>query len=413
MSRDTSGAGHRALTAAEVEVLRLIDPDEIVAATQRLIGARGENPPGQEQATADELAALARERGLDVTVSSVSAGRPNVRITLPAADRGGTGPGLLILGHTDVVPVGDPAEWTTDPFGAEIRDGRIFGRGSTDMKGGLAAALVAMDALRRSGVDLSGPVYLDAVCDEEQNGIGIRDRVDTDLTGPTLLGCVVAEPTDLATVIAARGASYLTVEVRGTAAHAGRPEDGTNAITGAALIVADLDRWHRELAAEPHPLVGPATFNVGVIHGGTGGSIVPDLCRIEIDRRLLPGERVDTVLTEVRARVAALGLEDRGLTWEIDSPMAMPGFITDADDPLVRAADRSAVDAGRAPMDLQGWTAACDGGFIDERWGVPVIVQGPGSVATQAHRTDESVGIDEVVLAARGYALTALRLLGA
>ncbi|WP_299518450.1 M20 family metallopeptidase [uncultured Serinicoccus sp.] len=389
----------------EQEVLDRITADRLVPLAQQLVMAPGANPPGEEAATAETLARLADGLGLEAVLEEVEPGRPNVGVRLDGAD----GPGLLFLGHTDVVPPGPVEDWGVDPYAATLADGRIVGRGSADMKGGLAAVLVAMAAVRESGVELTGPVRLDAVCDEEQNGIGIRRYVQQ--PAPPLLGCVVAEPTDLATVVAARGASYLHIEVRGVAAHAGRPADGRNAISGAALVVADLDRWHEELAATAHALVGPATVNVGVIQGGTSGSAVPDLCRVEVDRRLLPGESMEAVVETVRGRLRALDLEARGLTWSLSSPMDMPGFETAPSEEVVRVVDAAMEGAGRGPVPLQGWTAACDGGFVAREWGIPVVVQGPGSVNEQAHRPDESVAVEELLVAARGYARIILHLL--
>lgn len=393
-------------SAAELEarVLAEIDVEELVASTQRLVRVPGQNPPGEEAATAAELLAIATELGLSGESYDVEPHRPNLSITLP----GRQGPGLLLLGHTDVVTVGDG--WTRDPFSGEVADGRIHGRGSTDMKGGLAAAVHAMAAVRAAGVELSGPVHLAALADEEENGVGVRDWIKK--PHPDLLGCIVAEPTDLQTIIAARGACYLDVEVQGVAAHSGRPDDGCNAISGAAAIVTEIDRWHAEHAVDDvHPLVGPPTFNVGAIEGGTGPSIVPAQCRIRIDRRLLPQEDPAVVFGSVRERLDGLGLAERGLTWSMSSPMDMPGFETADDHDLVRTVDRSLGDVGGPGLPLAGWTAACDGGFVAQAWRVPVVVLGPGSVATQAHRADESVGIDEVVTAARAYAVSILRLL--
>ncbi len=392
------------VTAREQEVLDLIDPDAVVRAAQLLIQAPGENPPGQEQATAEVLLELARTAGLDARVWDVEPGRPNVEVTLP----GGPGPGLLVLGHTDVVPIGEG--WTREPCGGEVIDGRLFGRGSTDMLGGLAAAVVAMNALHASGARLSGPVLLAALADEEQNGIGVREWIARPQPGE-LVGCIVAEPTDLQTIVAARGACYLDVTVTGLAAHAGRPGDGRNAIGGAAAVVAELDRWHAEMTDQTHPLVGPPTFNVGRISGGTGGSVVAADCRLEVDRRLLPGERIEDVLASVRLRLTGLRLEERGLSVEVTSPMDMPGFETPASHRFVTAIDEAATAAGRSGMPLGGWTAACDGGFVSAAWDVPVVVLGPGSVSEQAHRPDESVGVAELVTAARAYALMSMRLL--
>ncbi|MCW2756405.1 MAG: family metallopeptidase, partial [Nocardioidaceae bacterium] len=184
------------VTAAEQAVLDLVDVDELVALTQALVRAPGENPPGGEAATVAVLADACRARHLSPTLTEVEPGRQNLSVTLSGAD----GPGLLLLGHTDVVPVGEG--WTTDPLGGLVRDGRIFGRGATDMKGGLAAALVAMSVLRRAGVALSGPVELAAVVDEEETGKGVRHYL-SEQDRSHRVGCVVAEPTDLQTVIAA------------------------------------------------------------------------------------------------------------------------------------------------------------------------------------------------------------------
>jgi acetylornithine deacetylase/succinyl-diaminopimelate desuccinylase-like protein len=389
------------ISAAEQVVLDRIDEKLLIGLTQNLLTAKGQNPPGEEAATVAALSGAAVSLGLDVVESAVEPGRNNLSITLA----GGNGPGLLLLGHTDVVPIGDG--WTRDPFGGSVEDGRVYGRGASDMKGGLAAALAALAALRE--VPLSGPVELAALMDEEETGKGIRAYVGS--VDRSFLGCITAEPTELQTITGARGDSYLRVAIHGRACHAGNPDDGANAIYGAAAVVAEIERLHLELAANPHPLLGPATWSVGQINGGTGGSIVPAECVVVADRRLLPGESPEAVLDDLRSRVAGLRLEDRGLTVELEMPMEMPAFETPADADLVRITDAALADAGGPGLPLGGWTAACDGGFVARDLGVPVVVLGPGSVTTQAHRADESVAIAELVVAARAYALTALRLL--
>jgi acetylornithine deacetylase/succinyl-diaminopimelate desuccinylase-like protein len=390
------------VSAVEQAVLDHIDETGLVGLTTALLRAVGQNPPGDEAATVDVLRSAAVEAGLDVDETPVDQGRNNLHVTLT----GGSGPGLLLLGHTDVVPVGDG--WTTDPFGGKVRDGRIYGRGASDMKGGLAAALIAMAALR--GVGLSGPVELAALVDEEETGKGIRAYVEA--VRRPFLGCITAEPTDLQTIIGARGDSYLRVEIHGSACHAGNPDDGANAIYGAAAVVAEIERLHAELAQRPHPLLGPATWSVGQILGGTGGAIVPAECVVVADRRLLPGESTDTVLGDLRERVAGLRLAERGLTADVSMPMEMPAFQTPADSELARTTDAALADSGGPGLPLGGWTAACDGGFVARDLSVPVVVLGPGSVTAQAHRADESVAVSELLVAARTYALTALRLLG-
>lgn len=393
------------VTAEEQAVLDLIRLEDLTDLTRRLVRAPGENPPGGEAATVGVLAEACAAGGLSCEHTTVEADRENLVARLD----GGAGPGLLLLGHTDVVPVGDG--WTVDPVGGEVRDGRLFGRGSTDMKGGLAACVVAMSALRTAGVRLSGPVDLAAVVDEEETGKGVRQYI-TDGDRSSFRGCIVAEPTDLQTIIAARGDAYFEFAVRGRSAHSGNPGDGVNAIYGASAVVADLETWHQELSAAAHPLVGAPTWSVGQIRGGTGTSIVPAECRVVADRRLLPSESPEEVAERVRARVASLRLDQRGFSVDVAMTMEMPGFETPADHPLVLATDGALSAAGGPGLPLGGWTAACDGGFVSRDAGVPVVVLGPGSVADQAHRADESVGLDELLVATRAYALTAMRLLG-
>ncbi|WP_158167999.1 M20 family metallopeptidase [Mycolicibacterium smegmatis] len=388
------------ISAYEQAVLDRLDETLMVDLTVALVRSAGENPPGEEAATVRTLADAAAALGLGVDETQVEPGRDNISVTL----NGGTGPGLLMLGHTDVVPAG--TGWTTDPFGGVLRDGRIYGRGTSDMKGGLAAALAAMAALRGAG--LSGPVELAALVDEEENGKGIRAYVDA--AQRNYLGCITAEPTDLQTIIGARGASYVRVEIHGKACHAGNPDDGANAIYGAAAAIAEIERLHRELARQPHPLLGAATWSVGQVHGGTAGAIVPDECVLVADRRLLPGESGADVVDGLRTRLT--GLADRGLSVDVSMPMEMPPFQTPADADLVLTAESALADAGGPGLPVGGWTAACDGGFIARDLGVPVVVLGPGSVTEQAHRADESVAVEQLLVAARAYVLTALRLLG-
>ncbi|PZU04138.1 MAG: acetylornithine deacetylase [Gordonia sp. (in: high G+C Gram-positive bacteria)] len=388
----------------ERSVLELIDEPELVALTCSLIDAGGENPGGTEQQTVQVLHKACDELGFIVDSWEVAPRRPNFTATLPGT---GNAPGLMILGHSDVVPAGDG--WTRDPFESTVDEGRIYGRGATDMKGGLAAAVIAMAALSRSGVKLPGPVQLVCTVDEEDLGIGIRDFVTRSDGSNRFAGCVVAEPTDLETVIACRGASYLEVRVTGRAAHSGRPADGRNAIDAAAAIIDLVRADARRLASSPDPLLGSGTWNTGLIEGGQGISVVAPHATVSFDRRLMPGEDAYAVASWLRGAITEAGIDSDGITVDVEVTMSMPGFQTAVDNPLVTEAARAIGDAG-GHTEITGWTAACDGGFISRDLGIPAIVLGPGGLNDQAHRPDESVSIHELVTAAKAYALMALRL---
>jgi len=209
-------------------------------------------------------------------------------------------------------------------------------------------------------------------------------------------------------VIACRGAANLQVEVRGRAAHAGRPEDGASAITTAARIVDWIADDHARLRAGASGLLGSATWNVGRIEGGHGTSIVPDRCTLLVDRRLMPGETGAEALGQLSAGIErALG--DDGCTADASLLMEMPGFETDTAHPLVGAAVDALVAEG-APAPVEAWTAACEGGFIARHHGCPTIILGPGDITGQAHQPDERVRIADLRAAARAYVRLALHL---
>lgn len=403
------GAHQLTCTPREQAVLDLIDVGSLVELTRVLVDAGGENPGGTEAATVRVLETAGRNRGLRSTVDEAAPQRPNIDLELPSGGPVGEGPGLLYLGHSDVVPAGPG--WTREPFRTVVEGGRLYGRGSSDMKGGLAAAVVAMDALRRAAVPLSGPVRLACTADEEDRGLGIRHLTRSGL-GREFVGCIVAEPTDLQTVIACRGDAFLEIEVTGVPAHSGQPADGRSAIDAAARLIELIRADHEHHAQSPDPLLGAPTWNVGRIDGGRASSMVAPECTLWIDRRLMPGENSELILAELLAAADREGITGDGIAIHGTVTMSMPGFRTAVDHPLVTAVNGSVRDVG-GPADIGGWSAACDGGFIAQDLGVPTVVMGPGGLHDQAHQVDESVGVEELVIAARAYVLAALRLLPA
>jgi len=397
------------LPSLEEKVVALISEADLVALTSALVAAGGENPGGTEEATVEVLKEFCLGAGLSVSTDLVAPGRPNCTVVLP----GGGEPGLLFLGHSDVVPAG--TGWERPPYDPYVRDGRLFGRGSTDMKGGLAAVLIAFQALRDAGAELPGSAALACTVDEEDLGIGIRAYTAAALTAAALnnqpfpySGCVVAEPTDLETVTACRGDSYLELKITGKSAHSGRPADGRNAIDAAARILDLVRADHDALQTDLDELLGAGTWNIGLIRGGTGTSMVAAECTVSLDRRLMPGEDPKLILDALRARITEAGIDSDGITVEAEVTMEMPGFRTPESHPLVANAVNALADAGVAST-ISGWSAACDGGFINRDLGVPVIVMGPGGLNDQAHQVNESVSIAELLAAARAYALMCLR----
>ncbi|ERG64210.1 hypothetical protein L332_07065 [Agrococcus pavilionensis RW1] len=381
--------------------IALVDEATIVADASSLILAASENPGGTELIAVRVLETIASRLGGRGRRSTVAPGRPNIAIRF-GPDPSAAVPGVLMLGHSDVVPAGEG--WSADPFSPRVRDGWLTGRGATDMKGGLAAALQAMAAVHRVRPEL--PLELLVTVDEEDLATGIQAH----LAEPPkpYRACIVAEPTDLAVVVACRGAANLEVEVRGRAAHAGRPEDGANAITTAARIAGWIADDHERMRRGATGLLGSATWSVGRIEGGHGTSIVPDRCTLLVDRRLMPGETGAQALGELEAGIArALGHD--GCEASASLLMEMPGFETEPTHPLVSAA-AGALEAEGREARIEAWTAACEGGYIARHHGCPTIILGPGDITGQAHQPDERVRIADLSAAARAYARLILAL---
>lgn len=331
------------------------------------------------------------ERRFEVTEQEVFPGRSNVIVRLPGRNAARR---VILEAHLDTVSV---QGMTIPPFEPRVEEGRLFGRGSCDTKGGLAAMMHAVLAVRDSGTVPPCEVWLAAVVDEEFSFRGVVKLCE----GLTAHAAIVAEPTSLRAVIAHKGVLRWRIVVRGRAAHSSKPHLGINAIEHMARLVLALEQDSRTLATRVHPLLGPGTCNVGVIRGGVQVNFVPDECAIEIDRRLLPGEKADAVLAHYQGVLDSLRAQHSGFDAVMETPMLVDEALeTPADS---RAAQLAGALLGEMHLDptLCGVPFACDASKL-ARQGVPSFVFGPGSI-DRAHTAAEYVEIDEVERAVEFY----------
>ena len=330
----------------------------------------------------------------------------------------GDGASLMLNGHVDVVPTGDPDAWADQPFAAVVRDGRMFGRGTCDMKAGLIAALWAIEAIRTSGTVLRGDLLLASVRGEEDGGLG---TFATLARGWRADACVIPEPTSLALIPANSGALTFRLRVRGEATHAARRLDGVSAIEKFLPVwhaLADLER-RRHVEVDPrmrrwslaHPL------SIGRIHAGDWASSVPDLLVAEGRLGVAIGEAAADARSALEAAVAAACEDD---PWLRSHPVEVEWWggqyesgATDPDSPLLGwVADAHRIAAGAsAPPDVHGAPYGSDLRLLTGIGGIPTVQYGPGD-ANVAHGPRESVPLDEVVITARSLALVALRVCG-
>ena len=361
--------------------------DSVIRLLRELIAIDSVNPSLEaggagEAAVAERIAAELRAGGIDVELTDAAAGRPNVVGVIEGRTRGRT---LMLCGHMDTVGVAG----MTAPFDPLERDGRLYGRGSQDMKSGVAAMVDAAVAVARRGGLASGRLVVAAVADEEHASAGAELLA----AGQRADGAVVTEPTDLRVATAHKGFEWVEVETRGRAAHGSRPADGRDAILHMGRVLACMEAVHATLQAdEAHPRLGTASLHASTIHGGRAHSIYPDRCVLRFERRTVSGEAADAGLAEVRTALAALARADADFDASARQLMTRPPHEIADDHPVCRTLMQVLRARGldAAPTGMSYWTDAA----ILGRAGTPAVLFGPAGAGL--HGPEEHVRIDSV-----------------
>ncbi|MBX3449142.1 MAG: M20 family metallopeptidase [Planctomycetaceae bacterium] len=365
------------------------------------MGRAVEGPEYLEGRVSDFLCEQLKSLGIDYERREIAPGRANI---LARCEAGSGAPVVLLDAHQDTVPVDG---MTISPFEPFERDGKLYGRGSCDVKGGLATMFAAFVRLVKEQPAGRATVVLSMTCDEEATSIGIHDLCGSwHGKAPPYRLCpkkpdvaVVAEPTELQVVVAHRGALRWKIRVGGVACHSSRPQDGVNAIYRMAKVVNALEEFADYLpgSVPAHPLCGPATLSVGLIEGGASVNVVPDHCTVDIDRRMLPGESSESALETVRAWIAERVdfpfeflpsfCNSAALSEELSGPWSarLQQVLKNTVGPRERIGVAYGTHASR--------TAAA---------GVPSVVCGPGDIA-QAHTKDEWIEIRQLGQAVDAY----------
>lgn len=346
-----------------------------------------------ERGVADYIEALLRRAGIDCERQTVFEGRENV-VGLVHASGGAGGGGLMLNSHMDTVPV---ANMSIDPFDPVVRDGRVYGRGACDAKGPIAAMLAAVTAYAERR-ERPATVVFAAMADEEFAFSGAWKLVERDWP---VSACVVGEPTRLALIVAHKGVARWRVKVRGTSAHGSTPQLGRSAIYDGARVCLALEAHARELAArEPHQLLGCPSLNVGRVGGGQGVNIVPDLCELEMERRLLPGEDGRAAVRDCEESVRAA--VSQGVELEFEEPYLLdPALDTPPDARVASAVRRAHLEEFDADCEVGGAHYGTDGSKLAGA-GIETVVCGPGDVA-HAHTKDEYIEVEQLERAVRLY----------
>jgi acetylornithine deacetylase/succinyl-diaminopimelate desuccinylase family protein len=314
---------------------------------------------------------------------------------------------LIFNGHLDVVPPGEPSQWKYSPFRGMFVKGKIYGRGTSDMKGGIASFLQAISMIERSKIRLNqGAVILHLVSDEESHGhqgMGFLTQKGW-IQGDAV---IVGEPTGLDPVIAQKGALWFRVSTVGKSAHGSRPDLGINAIERMIKAIEVLKSLSLE---KEHPLLGKPTLNIGTIRGGTKINVVPDGCEIELDRRMLPSEKKEEILKEIKEILDSLQSQDPFFRYRMEEiDFAEPSEISPGEEIVMIGMKAIHEVRGERPR-IKGFSGFTDARFYINQFHIPTLILGPGGV-DQSHTTDESVEVDALVQAAHIYARIILNFL--
>ncbi len=391
---------------AAARVLAQIHEPEVIGFLQRLVQCETVNPPGDVRtgiAACEEVLAAA---GFATKTVRLVEEKPNLVAEFGPAD----GPTLCFNAHLDVVPPGDLTAWAYPPFGGVIDNGRVYGRGAGDDKASVTAQVMAGIALARSGVPLRGRLVVNEVADEEIGGPNGADMV---VRGKHVVPdwVIVGEQTLNRVCVGEKGAVATRVRTVGKTAHGALPWEGANALEAMAEVMVALRReLPAKLATRTHPFFHPSSMSINMIKAGVKENVVPDVCELYIDRRIVPGEDPQACLDEIREIAERAVRAVPGVTVEVYTDFELREAIISLPDALHVTA---MVEANRylgLNTDLTGFSMGTDGRYFADG-GYPTIIYGPGDPRV-AHIANEWVGIDEVMEATRAYALAALELLG-
>jgi succinyl-diaminopimelate desuccinylase len=403
----------------EQALINSIDRDELVELTRDLVRIDSVIRPetGNTESKAVEFIAawIRRELGIEPQVEEVEPGRQNIIATV---DSGRPGAVLMLEGHTDVVSEGDRRSWKFDPFGAEIAENRIYGRGACDMKGGVAVALLTVKAFRTSDVPFAGKIRLGLVCDEEGMMIGIKDFIRKG-HADDVSAAFVPEPEENQLCISMKGAMRATVRVHGKMAHGCMPLTGINPNTRLArtiLAFEELETAEKKRCGED-PYLGWPSITFTVIQAPPAGqpaqlNVMPAEAIGYVDIRTTPTQDHEQLRRQLQQIVEELGEQDKDYHAEIEFIEDRPVVAIEKEESVVTCSASAYRDVtGKEPV-YNGVPGATDGTFLNAWKGIPCLVNGPGPRHIP-HQKDEYIEIDELVEAARVYVVAAHRFLSA
>ena len=385
------------------KLLSFVKEADCVKFCQELIRIKSVNPPGDELQAAEYVVSILKKIGLEVELIKHCPTRASVLARLKSSRKK---PSLLFNGHLDTVPVG-AEKWIHEPFEAKVSEGKVWGRGSADMKGGLAVLMVAVKALVDARVPLQGDLILTATAGEEVDSLGAIAVAGRPDLGP-IQAVVIQEPSYNDVFIAEKGALWLELITQGKTAHGSMPEQGRNAIMMMVALLNELEKL--SFPYREHPLLGGFSKSINTIAGGVKTNVVPDHCMVTVDMRTVPGQDHRAILKQVEDLIAELSRRIPDFKASVKVANDRAPVETSPNDPMVQSFyDVVAEVAGERPVP-KGVRYYTDAVAFVPVLKIPMIICGPGD-AKLAHQPNEHVEVSKLVQAAKIYTLAAAKLL--
>ena len=374
-----------------------IKEEEITNLAQELIKIPSDETAGEKE-VCEYLESYLKSLGMKVRLQEVLPNRPNI-IAEVIGDE--VGKSIMFNGHIDTVPVGDIKKWSMDPYSAIIKDNKLFGRGSTDMKGAIASMIIAMKFIMNNVEKFNGKIIFTGVMAEETTGLGtqkiVEENIKTDMA-------VVGEPSDEKIYRAHKGTMWFNLSTYGKLEHSSESNsESNNAIINMMKLIMEINEISKELETIENNLVGHPSINIGLIDGGTKQNMIADSCRISIDRRTLPEEKTDEILDKLRIRLDGLRSLDDRLTFDLEIDTIREAVEVAESEQIVQEVKNALNKVINKNPTISGMKATTDMSILVNQGNIPSVIYGPGFIK-QAHTVDEFIEVKRLVESSQVYA---------
>ena len=385
-------------------LLDRVNEELVIEVLRELIRRPSQNPPGNERVVAEYIYEKMKDWGFEPQyVYKPEPTRPSVGVIYKGSEGK---PRLVLNGHIDVVPEGDLGGWSIPPFEGVVKDGRVYGRGACDMKGGVAAAMIAAKIIKESGIKLRGDLVLQFAMGEETGEAGTKCLLEEGFVGDW---GIVLEPTDLKVMTAEKGLAWYHFNIKGVPTHASRPEQGINAIYKALKLISAIQEYNDKIGERIHPLCGKSICTVTMVRAGTKENVIPESCWLAVDRRIIPGERIEQVDKEIDKIVMGIYNEDPQFKCEWKRVMLYEPAEIPVNHEIAEVLRKNTKEITGIYPEPAGTLGSTDQRNFINDFGIPAVTWGPGW--GKSHEIDEYIEIKKVIDCIKILLLTIIDLL--